>query len=53
MESLEFCSPDVAKLLGSCLCLFDAINELHAMDGKMFNDFLIRRCTWILHVMKA
>jgi hypothetical protein len=25
----------------SCLCLLDAIVELHAMDGKRFNDSLI------------
>ena len=31
----------VAKLSCSCLCLFDAIVELHAMNDKMFNDFLI------------
>jgi hypothetical protein len=29
------------SLLRSCLCLFDAIVGLHAMDEKMFNDFLI------------
>jgi len=33
----------VAKLLCSCLCLFDVINELRVMDEKMFNYFLIRK----------
>ena len=28
-----------AKLLCSCLCLFDAIVELHAIDEKMFMIF--------------
>ena len=27
--------------------------ELHAMDGKLFNDFLIGKWKWILLVMKA
>ena len=31
----------VAKLMCSCLCLFDAIVELHTMNVKEFNDFLI------------
>ena len=31
----------MAKLLCYCLCLLDAIVELHVMDEKMFNDFLI------------
>ena len=34
MGSLEFCSWIVATLLCSCLCLFDAIIELHAMNEK-------------------
>ena len=29
----------MAKLLCICLCLVDAIVELHAMDEKLFNDF--------------
>ena len=29
------------KLLCSCPCLLDAIVELHAMDTKRFDDFLI------------
>ena len=37
----------------TCLCLFEAIVELHAMDGIMFNDFLIGKWTWILYVMKT
>jgi hypothetical protein len=37
----------VAKLLCSCLCLFDVIVDLHAMDEKAFNDFLIRKSKWI------
>ena len=43
MTSLEVCSPDHAKLLRYCLCLFYAIVELHAMDEKKFNDFVIRK----------
>ena len=37
--TLSFSLQIVAKLLYSCLCLIDAIIELHAMDEKMFNDF--------------
>ena len=34
----------MAKLIFSCLCLLDAIVELHAMVGKkMLNDYLIRK----------
>ena len=29
----------MAKLLCSCLCLFDAIIKLHAMNEKMFMTF--------------
>jgi hypothetical protein len=29
------------KLLCSGLCLFDAIDDLQAMDKKLFNDFCI------------
>ena len=49
MGSLEFFSP-VPKLLCSCLYLFYAIIELHAMNGKnikhinqSINDFLITK----------
>ena len=38
MIPLRFSLQIVAKLLCSCLCLFDTIIELHTMDGKMFND---------------
>ena len=38
---LSFALWIVAKLLYSCLCLLDVIVELHAMDEKMFNDFLL------------
>ena len=41
-----------ANLLCSCLCLFDAIVELHAML-EVVHDFLITKWTWILHVIKA
>ena len=34
-----------------CLCLFDVINELHVMDERMLNEFLIGK--WILYVIKA
>ena len=37
----------------SCLCLFDAIIELHVMDESIFNEFLIRKRMWILHVIYA
>ena len=40
MASFHFVVHIVAKLLCFCLCLFDAIAELYAMDDKMFNDFL-------------
>ena len=39
--ALGFTLRVVAKLLCSYLCLFDAIVELHAMNEKMFIDFLI------------
>ena len=29
----------VAIISWSCLCLFDTLVELHAMDEKKFNDF--------------
>ena len=42
MSSLEFSSLwVVAKLLCSCLCLFDAINKLHAMDDIIYSDYFI------------
>ena len=39
---LRLLSRFVTKLLCFCLCLFHVIDELHAMNEKMFNDFLIR-----------
>ena len=51
--SLEFPLRVVAQLFRSCLCLFDAIVELHAMGKKIFDDFLSRKRTWISHVIKA
>ena len=36
---LSFVLQIVAKLLRSCLCFFDAINELHAMDEKCSTTF--------------
>ena len=36
----DFAMRNVAKLLCSCLCLFDAIVKLHAMHEKMFNGYL-------------
>ena len=54
MGSLEFSLWIVGKLLCSCLCLFDAIIELHTMDERNdFNDFLIGKWKWILYVMMA
>ena len=47
MGSLDFSLKIVVKLLCTCLCLFDAIFELHAMDGKMFPDFLIEKGKWL------
>ena len=41
------------KLLCYCLCLFDAIVELYALDRKMFIDFLIGKWKWIEYEMKA
>jgi hypothetical protein len=37
----------------SCLCLFDANVEVHAMDEKTFNDFLIEKWRWISSIIKA
>ena len=28
----------------SCFCLLDVIVELHVVDEKMLNDFLIKNC---------
>ena len=53
MSSLEFCSWIVAKWLCSSFCLFDELDELHAMDEKIFNDFLIGKWQWLLDVIKA
>ena len=50
---LRFAFWTVAKLMCSCLCLFDAIIELHVMDESIFNEFLIRKRMWILHVIYA
>jgi hypothetical protein len=41
----------VDKLLCSCLCLLDAIIDLHAMDEKIFNDFFIGKGKWVLYVI--
>ena len=38
---LSFALWIVVKLLCSCHCFLHAIVELHAMDEKMFNNFLI------------
>ena len=43
MGSLEFSLWIEVELLCYFLCLVDAIGELHAMDEKMFDDFLIGR----------
>ena len=43
----------MAKLLCSCLlCLMQLLSYMLWMK-KMFNGFLIKKGTWILHVMKA
>ena len=43
MASLNRALHVVAKLLCFCLCLFDAIVELHAMDDKVFINLLTRK----------
>ena len=43
----------VTNILCSYLCLFDAIIELHIMDVKTFNGFLIEKWKWILKVIKT
>ena len=47
LAPLSFALQSVAKLLWTCLCLFHAIVELHAMDEEMFNDSLIGEWKWI------
>ena len=39
--------------LCSCLSLFDAIVELHAMDAIMLEKFCIGKQEWMLHVIEA
>lgn len=51
--SIGSCTKGGPKLLCSCLCVFDVVVELHAMDEKMFNDFLIGKWKWFLYVIKA
>jgi len=52
--SLEFVLWIVAKLLCTCLCLFDAIVELHPIiDDKIFNTFFFEKQKWILYVIKV
>ena len=41
LSPLSFALQIVANLLCSCLCLFDEIVELHPLNEKMFNDFLM------------
>ena len=48
--SLEIYCQIVAKLLCSCLILSNAIAKLHAMDEKIFNDFLIAKWKWVIYV---
>ena len=43
----------MAKLLCSCLRSFEAIIELHPMDAKLFNDFLIGELNWTGYLIKA
>ena len=43
MASLNLALHVVAKLLCFCLCLFDAIVELHAMDDKVFINLLTKK----------
>ena len=42
MIPLSFAFWIKAKLLCSCLYLFDIVIELHAMNEKTFNGFLIK-----------
>jgi hypothetical protein len=51
MNYLENCY--VSKLFELYLCLFGVILDLHAMDEKMFNDFLIWKWMCILYVIKS
>ena len=37
----------------ACICFLDTIGELHTMDDKMFNDFLIGHGKWVLYAIKA
>ena len=48
VDILEFSLRIVAKLLCSCLCLFNTIVELHAMD-----DFLMETPKLMLFAMKT
>ena len=41
MAPLGFALQIVDKLICSCLCLLDAIVDLHTMDERIFNAFLI------------
>ena len=50
---MSFALQFVAKLLCSCLHLFDVVIELHPVDENMFNDFLIGKWMWIEYVIKA
>ena len=43
---LSFAFQIVAKLLCSCLCLFDVIIELHAKDEKIVNNFHTGKLKW-------
>ena len=47
MATLSFALQITTKLLCSCLRLFDAIINLHVVDEKLFNHFLIRKRIWI------
>ena len=52
MGSLEFALRIVANLLCSCLCLSDAIIDVHAMDEKCSMTFS-SESEWSLYEIKA
>ena len=56
---LDFALRIMAKLLCSCLCLFDAIVELHVVDEKMIFDviyiyiYILMHCFYFVIVVEA
>jgi hypothetical protein len=50
MGSLSSTPHIKAKILCFCVRLFDLVVELHTMDEKKVNDFLIGKWKWLLYV---